>query len=275
VNSAGATSPGTAGAGTRARVLAAALRCFLDGGYEQSTIAQIRIRSGVSNGALFHHFPTKDAIADALYVEGIASFQQGLWQIVRRPPRSLLAAVRAVIGHQLTWTEQHPDHARFIYQRGHLDFDSPGGAAVHALNRDLAAVTRQWMAPLTERGLVRPSSMLLVTAIVSGPAHAIARRWLAGQLDAPLSAYTDELARAACAALSPAGPGGTAGAGTADAGTADAGRADARTAASAGRAGDRAGGRPDPGAGRVTIELLDPAGAVSARGEATIRLAPR
>lgn len=212
------------------------------------------MRSGVSNGALFHHFPTKEAIAEALYVEGIGSFQEGVREIVRQPaPRSLLAALRAVIGHQLTWTEEHADLARFIYQRGHLDFDSLGGAAVGALNRSLAAEVRQWMEPLVERGLVRPTPMLVVTAIVNGPAHAVARRWLARQVHEPLTRYADVLARAACAALSADGP------------------ADEASTAPASRAEDRPS-RAD--SGRITVELLDADGLVTGRGEATIRLAP-
>ena len=88
--------------------------------------------------------------------------------------------------------------------------------------------------------------MLVITAIVSGPAHAIARRWLAGQLDQPLTAYAGELAEAACAGLSgvprPAHdqPGGQAGRAT---------------------------------CGQVTIELRGPDGEVTRRGEATVLLA--
>jgi AcrR family transcriptional regulator len=245
---------GAAPARVRKRILVAALRCFVDRGYEQTTVAQIRLDSGVSNGALFHHFPTKEAIADALYVEGIASFQEGVREIVRQPPpRSLLAAVRAVIGHQLAWTEQHADLARFIYERGHPDFDSTGGAAVGALNRSLAAEIRQWMAPLAERGLIRPVPMLVVTAIVNGPAHAIARRWLAGQVHEPLTSYADVLAGAACAGLSADGAEGDADAGPAT-------RPDL--------------GSPLAGSGRIKVELLDADGLVTGRGEATIRLAP-
>jgi AcrR family transcriptional regulator len=258
----------------RERILVAALRCFLARGYEQTTIAQIRSDSGVSNGALFHHFPTKEAIADALYVEGIASFQEGVREIVRQPPRSLQAAVRAVIGHQLAWTEQHADLARFIYQRGHPDFDSLGGAAVGALNRSLAAEVRRWMAPLAERGLIRPVPMLVVTAIVNGPAHAVARRWLAGQVPEPLTSYADVLARAACAALAADGAPGKAGAADGapgHAGTADGAPGDAGTTSVPARGPEPR--FPQAGAGRITVELLDADGLVTGRGEATIRLA--
>jgi AcrR family transcriptional regulator len=187
---------------TRRRVLDAALQCFLEEGYERTTIARILERGDVSNGSLFHHFASKEAIAEALYVEAISSFQEGLWRLVRSRPRSLRAAVRGAIAHQLSWTEQHADLARFVYSRGHLDWESPGAEQVAALNRELADAFRQWLTPLMRAGEVRPLSMLLVTAIVSGPAHAVARRWLAGQLDRSPTEFVDELADAATAGLS-------------------------------------------------------------------------
>ena len=182
-------------------MLDVALVCFVDEGYERTTIARILERSGVSNGALFHHFPSKEAIADALYVDAIESFQRGLWDLLKRRPRSLRAAVRGAISHQLGWTEQHPDLARFVYARGHLEWDSPAGSTVAALNRDLAEAFKAWISPLVESGDVRPRSMLLITAIVSGPAHAIARRWLAGQLERRPTEFVDELTDAAVAGL--------------------------------------------------------------------------
>jgi AcrR family transcriptional regulator len=229
---------------TRGAVLEAALGCFTELGYEQTTIAVIRQRSGVSNGALFHHFHTKEAIADALYVEAMASFQEGLWELLRRRPRSLRAAVRGTISHQLQWIEQQRDRARFLYMRGHLDWDSPSGAELVELNRNLAGAYRDWMAPLVEAGEIRPMSMLTLTAIVTGPSHAIARRWLAGHVGSPLHAYLPELVDAACAALS-------------------------GTPASLKR-------RAHPLArhGRVRLQLLADDDSVIADGEGTLELAP-
>jgi len=229
---------------TRRRILDVALACFLEDGYEQTTIARIRERSGTSNGALFHYFPSKEAIAEALYVVAIASFQEGLWDLVRRRPRSLRAAVHDAVAHQLRWTEQHADLARFVYQRGHLDWDTPGGAQVAALNRDLAAAFRQWMAPLVESGEIRPTSIPMISAIVGGPAHAIARRWLAGQLEPPLTSFTGELADAAWAGLR-----GT-------------------------RVRPRADRPAQARRGRVKIELIGDDGSVIAHGQATAQLVP-
>jgi AcrR family transcriptional regulator len=229
---------------TRARILDAALACFIELGYEQTTIARIRERSGASNGALFHHFASKEALAGALHVDAIMSFQEGLWELLRRKPRSLRAAVRGSISHQLEWIEANQDRARFLYMRGHLDWDSPAGAQLVELNRNLAQAYRDWMAPLLDGGEIRPMSMLMMTAIVTGPVHAIARRSLAGQLGSPLSAYLDELADAACAALS---------------GTPAAARSRPRSLARH---------------GRIRLELVSDDGSVVADGEATAELLP-
>jgi AcrR family transcriptional regulator len=186
---------------TRERIMEAALPCFLEEGYERTTIARIRECSGVSNGALFHHFPSKEAIADALYVEAMASFQAGLQELIRRKPRTLRAAVRGTITHQLRWIEEHAELARFVYLRGHLDWDSLAAGEVERLNRDLASEVHAWMAPLVEAGEVRPFSTVMMSAIVAGPTHAIAQRWLAGQVTAKPISFADELIDAACAAL--------------------------------------------------------------------------
>ncbi len=227
---------------TRRRVLDGALACFLQEGYEPTTIARIRERSGVSNGALFHHFASKEAIAAALYVEAISSYHEGLWELLASRPRSLRRAVRGTIAHQLEWIEAHPDLARFVYMRGHLDWDSPAGADVAALNRELAAAFRSWLEPLVAAGEVRPMSTMMITAIVAGPAHAVARRWLAGHLSGSPLEHLDELADAAWAGL----------------------RGKPAPA--------RASRAITPRGARVNVELLDDDGSVLAHGEASTQL---
>ncbi|HLI33297.1 MAG TPA: TetR/AcrR family transcriptional regulator [Solirubrobacteraceae bacterium] len=225
----------------RARILKCALTCFLEAGYEHTTVARICERAEVSNGTLFHYFQTKEAIADALYLEAIADFQHGLWRLLAERPRSLRRAVRGVIAHQIEWIEANVERARFVYTRGTLDGDSPGGVQLAEMNRRLAASFQEWLAPFLERGQVRPMSMLALNAIVTGPTHAIARRWLARQITSPLHAYLDELADAAAAAL-------------------------------AGKPATTR--RPAPAAheGRVRLELVSDQGVIVGRGEATAQI---
>ena len=52
---------------TRARILDAARRAFVAQGWEATTIQGILADAGVSRGALYHHFESKEAIAEALF----------------------------------------------------------------------------------------------------------------------------------------------------------------------------------------------------------------
>lgn len=51
---------------TRNRILAAAAECFTRAGYDGTGVAEICERAGVSKGAFYHHFPSKQAAFLAL-----------------------------------------------------------------------------------------------------------------------------------------------------------------------------------------------------------------
>ncbi|MFC8527182.1 TetR/AcrR family transcriptional regulator [Nocardia sp. NPDC057227] len=219
----------------RDRVLHAALECFAEDGYERTSIARIRERSGVSNGALFHHFGSKEAIAGALYVDSMSAVHAEYRSVLSARPATVAAGVAGVISRQLGWVESDPARARFVYAQGRLDWASEPGARLRAMNQEIAAAYRAWLAPFVSRGAVRDLPMAVIVAIVTGPAHALAQQWLAGQLPGSVLTHLDDLVDAAVAGLSgsPAPP---------------------RPAAAAVR-------------GRVRIQLLDEGGGVIAEGE--------
>src|SRR2546421_8536565 len=58
----------------RRAILEAALQCFLDRGYEATTIDDVRLASGASIGSIYHHFKGKEELAAALYLDGYRAF---------------------------------------------------------------------------------------------------------------------------------------------------------------------------------------------------------
>jgi AcrR family transcriptional regulator len=189
-------------------ILDAALSVFAELGFEHTTTGQILSRGGISNGALFHHFPTKEAIAEALYLRGIASYQDGLLRAIEShsDADTARATIKAAVRHHLAWVEANQDLARFMYERGRPDWQPAHGVAVRKLNRSAAMHVRDWIAPLAAAGVVRDLPLAVLAACVVGPAHFVARRWLSGIIAARPTSFTDALADAAWAALAPGKP---------------------------------------------------------------------
>jgi AcrR family transcriptional regulator len=189
-------------------ILDAALSTFAQVGFEHATTGHILARAGISNGALFHHFPTKDAIAEALYVRGIASYQEGLIRALEshRGAEAARATIKSAVHHHLAWVEANRDLAEFMYERGRPDWQPTHGAAVRKLNRTTALHVRDWIAPLAAAGVIRRLPLPVIAACVVGPAHFVARRWLSGMIVARPTSFADALADAAWAALAPSKP---------------------------------------------------------------------
>lgn len=53
---------------TRANIISAARTCFATDGYDNTHTDNILERAGVSRGAMYHHFPTKRDVFEAVYI---------------------------------------------------------------------------------------------------------------------------------------------------------------------------------------------------------------
>ena len=69
---------------TRARILSSAAECFTHAGYDATGVADICSRAGVSKGAFYHHFPSKQAAFLTLFDQWIGGLS-GAAGASRRP----------------------------------------------------------------------------------------------------------------------------------------------------------------------------------------------
>ena len=56
---------GANGEQTRARIIAAAMRCVAEMGYSRTTIREIARAADMTSGSLYHYFPNKSELLDA------------------------------------------------------------------------------------------------------------------------------------------------------------------------------------------------------------------
>lgn len=86
-------------ASTRARLLDATIAALSESGYARTTTTEVCRRAGVSQGALFKHFPSKTALvcraAEHLFAALIADFRLAFAAVAREDDR-VAAAVRAL-----------------------------------------------------------------------------------------------------------------------------------------------------------------------------------
>ena len=63
---------------TKAGILEAAQECFAKSGYDATGVTEICAAAGISKGAFYHHFPSKQAVYLELLQEWLTDFDRGM-----------------------------------------------------------------------------------------------------------------------------------------------------------------------------------------------------
>ncbi|GAB2632593.1 TetR family transcriptional regulator [Prescottella soli] len=125
----------------RREILDAAAELFAGKGVGATPIREIADRVGVVPGALYHHFPSKQAMADELAAEYLDNLRTRYRSIDARnlDPRSRL---RAIVNASLAAAQENP-HATAVYQD---ELSRLRDASPHARAGDLADEIKQtWL----------------------------------------------------------------------------------------------------------------------------------
>src|SRR5690242_6322598 len=81
-------------AGVRARILDAAFQLFQGQGFNATSVHEITAAARVTGGALHHHFPTKQALGEAVIDESVAAAVEEAWL---EPVRTAASAREGVL----------------------------------------------------------------------------------------------------------------------------------------------------------------------------------
>lgn len=139
-------------------LIAAALELAEEGGSDAVSVREAARRAGVSPGAPFRHFPSRDALMSAVAEEAQRRFR--IWiakAIAESPADDPLARFRAFGIAYLRWAMQNPAHFEVISSVKYFAHDQ--SAAVSKDNAELIDMTEQLLIDAAGQGQLRFSDV--------------------------------------------------------------------------------------------------------------------
>lgn len=185
----------------RDRILAAALKLFVEQGYFNTNVPDLSRESKCSVGSIYHTFKNKEEVARALYQEGISSFRAALTNSVKNK-KDIESIIPALVRSFLQFSEVNHQLSRYIWLCRHNEFMTgiirhPTMVGYDPLGRFLAKSIKQAI----REGKIRALEANLIWSILFGIPLAYVRDWLDGYNVKPPSAVADELAQTCWQAL--------------------------------------------------------------------------
>lgn len=147
-------------------------------GLEALTLREVARKVGVTHAAPYHHFPSRDALLDALAEEAFAALDREMSQAcegTRDPAQTLAALGRTYIDH----ARAHPEHVQVMFRRReatkHVEPDSAGERVFAHLFNAVDACQKAGLAPRGDTSALALSAWSLV--------HGFAKLWVEGPLE--------------------------------------------------------------------------------------------
>jgi AcrR family transcriptional regulator len=141
-----------------------------EGGAEAVSVREAARRAGVSPGAPFRHFPSRDALMTAVAEEAQRRFRAEIDVALDTAPADPLARFRCFGLAYLRWAMRNPAHFEII-SSGRL-FDHDGAAGLSQDNAELIDMTGRMLADALAQGQLRPVDLnqvrLAARALVYG-----------------------------------------------------------------------------------------------------------
>lgn len=184
------------------RILAAALKLFVEQGYFNTNIPDLSRESKCSVGSIYHNFTNKEEIASALYAEGIKAFRRALENAVKTA-QSPSDTIRIAVTAFLQFSEVNLQLSKYLWLCRHNEFMSsivvhPTRVGFDGLGRTLTKSLKQGI----KKGEFLDLDARVIWTILFGIPLSYVRDWLDGYNTEPPSQVASKLADVCVRALS-------------------------------------------------------------------------
>ncbi|NWG93138.1 MAG: TetR/AcrR family transcriptional regulator [Parvularculaceae bacterium] len=182
--------------GTKARIERAALDLFVANGVDAATTREIAKAAGVSEGAIYRHFDSKDALAAAMFL----SIHEKLAALVRaaaRDKQGIADQTAAVVNAYCRTADADFPLFTFHLLYTHRFLPTPEGVD------DPVTAVEDIIAAAVKRREIAKAAPALVAGMALGVVLQTALQIHYGRLEGPLSRHAGDLAAAALAVMQP------------------------------------------------------------------------
>ena len=177
------------------KVERAAIELFAANGVDGTSIGEVAARAGVSQGALYRHYPSKEDLARTLFADAYRRIGGELAEICEREP-GIAARIGRMVAHFCALYDSDPALFRFLLLTQHNFLPELDEAA-----NEPPSVIASAISDAIDAGELAPIEAALGAAAIMGIVLQTATFHLYGRITGPLVKRAATLAHAAVAAV--------------------------------------------------------------------------
>lgn len=167
----------------RDRILAAALKLFVEQGYFNTNVPDLSRESKCSVGSIYHTFKSKEDVARELYMESIKAFRGAIFGALHDEHRVEMV-IKILVESFMEFSEINHQLSRYLWLCRHNEFltgllNHPTMVGFDPLGRKLAKIIKSGM----RTGEIRVLESNVLWSIIFGIPLAYVRDWLDGYND--------------------------------------------------------------------------------------------
>lgn len=185
----------------RERILAAALKLFVEQGYFNTNVPDLSRESKCSVGSIYHNFKNKEEVASSLYEEGISAFRKALDESLF-DVEGVEKIIKTTVRSFLRFSEVNFQLSKYMWLCRHNEFMSglirhPTMVGFDRLGRKLTKTIKSGI----RSGTLKPLKANIIWSILFGIPLSYVRDWLDGYNKVAPEKVADEIAEACWRAL--------------------------------------------------------------------------
>jgi AcrR family transcriptional regulator len=163
----------------KSRVLEVALSHFSDVGVERTNVEKILQDAECSVGSLYHHFGSKEGIAEALFIDGVNQFNSLLLEALL-PRSDASAGIKGTVTFCCEWVTDQSQLAAFLLSR-EIKLSDSAKQELREMDRAFGQSIYDWFVPHVKSGALLELPTDTYVPLICGPTLEYSRLWLSGR----------------------------------------------------------------------------------------------